>query len=121
MPKLKTASRRKIQKECAFLFFLANNPHEKQTIHFLKYLLLPEQYTVLRELAVNDLAQNLPHYSEKKNRSKLGIKLKSPIQKLAKGDLRRENIHRLHKIIRLWASDAIQYHELCKETSVNPM
>lgn len=116
MPKVNNKSKRKIQKECTFLYFLAYNSHERQTIHFLKYLLLPQQYMVLRELAINDLAEYLPEYTDKKKRNQLKVKLKNPIQKLAKGQLPRENIHRLYKIIRLWASDAIQYHGLCQKT-----
>lgn len=121
MSKVENSSKHKIQKECAFLYFLANNPHKKQIIYFLKYLLLPQQYTVIRELAVNDLADYLPEYTSKKKRSKLKLKLKNKINKLAKGDLHPEDIHRLYEIIPVWAADAIKYHELCKETRTDTL
>ena len=113
MPRSKPPQKRKVKRECAFLYFIAFNPHQKQTIQFLKYLILPEQYTVLQELAVNDLAKNIPEYTQKKRKSKLKKALKLPIQRLAEGKLKKEKIHRLYPILQLWAQHALEYHELC--------
>ena len=50
---------------CIFIF-LANNNCEKQTKHFLHFFINSTQYTLLRELVVNDLAENIPDYNTKK-------------------------------------------------------
>ena len=48
----------KIKNECAFLYYIAYNKDEKQTKEFLRYFTNSMQYTLLRELVVNDLAEN---------------------------------------------------------------
>ena len=58
--------RNKIKAECTFLYFLAHNPHEEQSKKILHYLITSSQYLVLRELVVNDMAQNLPEYGKNK-------------------------------------------------------
>ena len=59
-------TKNKIKNECAFLYFLANNNCEKQTKHFLCYFTNSTQYTILRGLVVNDLAENISDYNTKK-------------------------------------------------------
>ena len=113
MPKRAPTSKKKVKNECALLYFIAKNPHEKQTLQFLRYLLLPEQLTVLRELAVNDLAQNLPAYSQKKRKAELQGTFKLRIRKLAQGQLKKDNIHHLYPILKIWAQHALQYHGIC--------
>lgn len=113
MPKTVPTSKTKVKKECALLYFIAKNPHEKQTLQFLRYLLLPEQFIVLRELAINDLAHNIPEYNQKKKKGQLHGTLKSFIRKLAQGELNRNNIHRLYPILKIWALHALQYYGFC--------
>ena len=113
MSQRRAPEKRKVQKECALLYFLAYNPHSKQSIHFLKYSLIPQQYKVLQELAVNDLAHNLPEYNQKKRKGQLHLALKIRIQRLAEGKLKREKLHHLYPIIQLWAQHALRYHDLC--------
>lgn len=113
MPGSSPTSKRKVKNECGFLYFLANNHHEKQTIQFLKYLLEPAQLTVLRELAVNDLAHNLPEYTQKKRKGELHKALRSRIRKLAQGELRKDQIHQLYPILKIWAQHALRYYGLC--------
>lgn len=113
MPKARRPQKRKVKRECAFLYFVAYNPHEKQSKNFLKYLLRPEQYTVLRELAVNYLANNIPNYTHKKRTAELKEHFSVHIERLAEGKLKKEKIHHLFPIIQLWAQHALKYHELC--------
>ena len=56
----------KIKNECTFLYYIVYNEDEKQTKEFLRYFANPMQYTLLRELVVNDLAENIPDYKMKK-------------------------------------------------------
>ena len=44
----------KIKNECTFLYYIAYNKDEKQTKEFLCYFTNSTQYTLLRELVVND-------------------------------------------------------------------
>ena len=53
----------KIKNECAFLYYIAYNKDEKQTKEFLHYFTNSMQYTLLRELVVNDLAENISDYN----------------------------------------------------------
>ena len=53
----------KIKNECTFLYYIAYNKDEKQTKEFLRYFTNSTQYTLLRELVVNDLAENIPDYN----------------------------------------------------------
>ena len=61
-------TKNKIKNECAFLYFLANNNCEKQTKLFLRFFTNSTQYTLLRELVVNDLPENIPDYNMKKKK-----------------------------------------------------
>ena len=56
----------KIKNECTFLYYIVYNKDEKQTKEFLCYFTNSTQYTLLRELVVNDLAENIPDYNTKK-------------------------------------------------------
>ena len=64
--KNKKKTKNKIKNECAFLYYIAYNKDEKQTKEFLYYFTNPMQYTLLRELVVNDLAEYIPDYNTKK-------------------------------------------------------
>ena len=59
-------TKNKIKNECTFLYFIASNKDEKQTEQFLCYFTNSMQYTLLRELVINDLAENIPDYNTKK-------------------------------------------------------
>ena len=61
-------TKNKIKNECTFLYFLANNNCEKQTKDFLHFFTNSTQYTLLKELVVNDLAENIPDYNTKKKK-----------------------------------------------------
>ena len=64
--KKKKKIKNKIKNECTFLHYIAYNKDEKQTKEFLRYLTNSMQYTLLRELVVNDLAKNIPDYNTTK-------------------------------------------------------
>ena len=111
----KTADKTKLKKETAFLYFLAHNPHRLQNKKFLSSLLLPSQYSVLREVAVNELAGNLPETGKSRNKKKKHLKTagRARLTKLAKGELVKSNLHHLLNLIRILALETLTYHDLC--------
>lgn len=109
----KAGDRGKLKKEKAFLYFLANNPHEAQSRKFLSSLLLPSQYTVLREIAVNEIAGNIPELRKSKTKKRLKQLAKARLTKLAKGELLKSNLHHIFDLIRLLAENTLTYHDLC--------
>ncbi len=90
--KKKQGKRLKVNSESALLYFIAHNPHPQQTKKLLETLLLPEQYTVLREIAINDLANNLLAYGALKKKQGLRTELKACFQRLAQGVLKKRNL-----------------------------
>ena len=56
----------KIKNKCAFSYYIAYNKDKKKTKEFLCYFTNSTQYTLLRELVVNDLAENIPDYNTTK-------------------------------------------------------
>ena len=103
--------RNKIKVECVFLYFLAHNPHEEQSKKILCYLITSFQYLVLRELVVNDMAQNLPKYG--KNKLSLCKRLKSCLQRLVSGKFKKHNLHHLYHYLKILASDKLKQYDLC--------
>ena len=63
--KNKKKIKNKIKNECTFLYHITYNKDEKQTKEFLCYFTNSTQYMLLRELVVNDLAENIPDYNMK--------------------------------------------------------
>ena len=88
-------TKNKIKNESAFLYFLANNKCEKQTKHFLHYLTNSMQYTLLRELVVNNLMENIPDDNMKKIKNNLKKVMKNHIEHLAHGELKKHNLHNI--------------------------
>ncbi len=111
--KKKQGKRFKVKSESALLYFIAHNPHPQQTKKLLETLLLPEQYTVLREIAINDLANNLPAYGALKKKQGLRTELKARFQRLAQGVLKKRNLRHVYPLLKLLAGDALTYHGLC--------
>ena len=62
---------RKLKEECRFLHFLTHSRNIAQSKKCLRQLLSKHQYTILRELVINDLASNLPTYRSTKKKAKL--------------------------------------------------
>ena len=75
----------KIKNECAFLYYIAYNKDEKQTKEFLHYFTNSMQYALLRELVVNDLAENIPDYNMTKIKNNFKKSMKYRIECLARG------------------------------------
>ena len=94
-----------------FIFFLAHNPHEEQSKKILHYLITSSQYLVLRELVVNDMAQNLPKYG--KNKLSLHKTLKSHLQRLASGKFKKHNLHHLYHYLKILTLDGLKHYDLC--------
>ena len=78
----------KIKNECTFLYYIACNKDEKQTKEFLCYFTNPMQYTLLRELVVNDLAENIPDHNMKKIKNNFKKSMKYCIKCLAHRELK---------------------------------
>ena len=76
----------------------------------MHYLLTSSQYLVLRELVVNDMAQNLPEYGKKK--LSLCKALKSHLQRLAGGKLKKHNLHHLYHYFKILALDILKHYDL---------
>ena len=112
--KKKKKNTKKLKQECAFLSFVANNPNVQQTKRFLSELVTKSQLLALRELAVNDLAKTLPHwYGSKKGKSGYNKTLKLRILRLARGVLKRRNLHHLYPYLRIVCHNALNHHGLC--------
>ena len=77
----------------------------------LHYLITSSQYLVLRELVVNDMAQNLPKYG--KNKLSLHKTLKSHLQRLVSGKFKKHNLHHLYHYLKILASDILKHYDLC--------
>ena len=75
----------KLKEECGFLHFLTHSKNIAQSKNFLHQLLSKHQYTVLKELVINDLAGNLPTYGSTKKKAKLRKSLKKRLEHLARG------------------------------------
>ena len=66
----------KLKEECRFLHFLAHSKNIAESKKFLCQLLSKHQYTVLRELVINNLASNLPTMAALRRRPNSGNLLK---------------------------------------------
>ena len=66
----------KLKEECRFLHFLTHSQNIAQSKKILHQLLSKHQYTILRELVINDLASNLPTYGSTKKKANSGNLLK---------------------------------------------
>ena len=61
----------KLKEGSGFLHFLPHSKNIAQSKKNLRQLLSKHQYTVLRELVINDLAGNLPTYGSTKKKAEL--------------------------------------------------
>ena len=105
-------TKNKIKNECTFLYFIANNKDEKQTKQFLHYFTNLMQYMLLRELVVNDLAENSPDYNLKKIKNNFKKSMKYCIECLVHGELKKHNLHNIYPFINILAKNVLQYNEL---------
>ena len=78
----------KIKNECTFLYYIAYNKDEKQTKEFLHYFTNSMQYSLLRELVVNDLAENIH------------------------GELKKHNLHNIYPFIKILTKNVLRYNDL---------
>ena len=110
--KKKKMIKNKIKNETAFLYYIAYNKDEKQTKEFLHYFTNPMQYILLRELVVNDLAENIPDYNTTKIKNNLKKSMKYCIECLACGELKKHNLHNIYPFIKILAKNVLRYNEL---------
>ena len=97
--KKKKKIKNKIKNECAFLYYIAYNKDEKQTKEFLHYFTNSTQYALLRELVVNDLAENIPDYNTTKIKN--NFKKSCEILYRARGELKKHNLHNIYPFIKI--------------------
>ena len=93
----------KLKEECGFLHFLTHSKNIAQSNNFLRQLLSKHQYTVLRELVINDLASNLPTYGSTKKEAKLRKSLKKRLEHLARGQYHKDYLPILFPYLQLLA------------------
>ena len=93
----------KLKEECRFLHFLTHSKTISQSKKFLHQLLSKHQYTVLRELVINDLASNLPTNSSTKKKAKLRKSLKKRLEHLARGQYHKDYLPILFPYLQLLA------------------
>ena len=105
--KKKKMIKNKIKNETAFLYYIAYNKDEKQTKEFLRYFTNPMQYILLRELVVNDLAENIPDYNKTKIKNNLKKSMKYCIKHLAHGELKKHNLHNIYPFIKILAKNVL--------------
>ena len=99
----------KLSEERPFLYFIAYNPHSLQSRKLLTELLTPSQLTLLRELVINDLAQNLPDYVAKKRKAELYSKQKNRIHRLAQGKLEKKSLSGIFDYLQILCRNALEH------------
>ena len=104
----------KLKEECRFLHFLTCSKSIAQSKTFLHQLLSKHQYTILRELVINNLASNLPTYSSTKKKAKLRKSLKKRLEHLARGQHHKDYLPILFPYLQLLAIHTLQFHGICK-------
>ena len=106
-------NRNKCKKERAFLFFIAHNPHYLQNKKFVTEMILPSQMLVLREIATNELAKNIPTYDRPKKKRDAMENMRTHLIRLIHGEMNKRNLHHILDIIQILAAHVIEHHELC--------
>ena len=91
----------KLKEEWGFLHFLTHSKNIAQSKNFLCQFLSKHQYTVLRELVINDLAGNLPTYRSTKKKAKLRKSLKKRLEHLARGQYHKDYLPILFPYLQL--------------------
>ena len=105
--KNKKKIKNKIKNECTFLYYIAYNIDEKQTKEFLHYFTNSMQYLLLRELVVNDLAENIPDYNTKEVKNNFKKSMKYRIECLAHGELKKHNLHNIYPFIKILTKNVL--------------
>ena len=105
--KKKKTIKNKIKNECTFLYYIANNKDEKQTKEFLHYFTNSMQYMLLRELVINNLAENIPDYNMKKIKNNFKKSMKYHIKHLACGELKKHNLHNIYPFIKILTKNVL--------------
>ena len=70
------------------------------------------QYTLLRELVVNDLAENIPDYNMKIIKNNFKKTMKYCIKCLPHGELKKHNLHNIYPFIKILTKNILWYNEL---------
>ena len=105
--------RNKLRKERAFLFFIAHNPHYLQNKKFLSQFILPLQMLVLREIAMNELAKNIPTCDRPKKKRDAMENICKCLIRLSHGEMDKRNLYHHLDTIQILAAHVIEHNELC--------
>ena len=98
----------------AGFYIFSHSKNVAQSKKFLHQLLSKHQYTILRELVINDLAGNLPTYSSTKKKAKLRKSLKKRLEHLARGQYHKDYLPILFPYLQLLTIHTLQFHGICK-------
>ena len=97
-----------------FLDFLTHSKNIALSKRFLHQLLSKHQYTILRELVINNLAGNLPTYGSTKKKAKLRKSLKKRLEHLARGQYHKDYLPILFPYSQLLTIHTLQFHGICE-------
>lgn len=70
-----------------------------------------DQYTVLREIAVNELANNLPDYS-RGSKEKVKRENIARLRRLAQGLLKKNNLVHIYNLLKILCTNVLHYHDI---------
>ena len=104
----------KLKEERGFLHFLTHSKNIAQSKKILHQLLSKHQYTILRELVINDLASNLPTYGSTKKNAELRKSLKKRLEHLARGQYHKDYLPILFPYLQLLTFHTLRFHGICK-------
>ena len=71
---------------------------------------------VLREIATNELAKNIPTYDRPKKKRDAMENMRKFLIRLSHGEMDKRNLYHLLDIIQILAAHVIEHHELCLKT-----
>ena len=63
-------------------------------------------------MVVNDLAENIPDYNTAKIKNNFKMSMKYHIECLARGELKKHNLHTIYPFIKILTKKVLRYNEL---------
>ena len=93
------------------LCFIADHRNEKQVKLLLKHL-TKDQYNILREIAINVMAGNVPLQNRKFLLERIK-KSSARLKKLSKGVLKRKSLLIIYPLLRELTKETLCYHDIC--------
>lgn len=107
----KTSTINKIRTERAFLNFIADSPNTLQ-VKFLLNRITCQQYSTLREIAVNALAGNLAFVKRARRKQQHDSSEHGKLVKLSKGTLSLTSLIKIHTFLKPYIIASLQLHDV---------